>query len=78
LIKPRVDTPAFRAVANKLVELAVVEKKLVLVALVEVEKFEVRERIVEEEVRSTPIVEVGARYVLPAEPRTFQSRLFNQ
>jgi hypothetical protein len=48
LIKPRVDTPALRAVANKFVEDAVVEKKLVEVAEFEVESNAVKFWRVEE------------------------------
>jgi hypothetical protein len=57
---------------------AVVANRFVEVAFVVVLKVEVSEVIVEDAVSRTPIVVVGARYVLPAEPRTFQSLLFNQ
>jgi hypothetical protein len=61
-MRPRVELPAFRVVAKRLVEDAVVEKRLVVVAFVVVEfPLMVRFPTVEEAVRRIPLVVVGAR-----------------
>jgi hypothetical protein len=65
-MRPRVELPAFRVVAKRLVEDAVVEKRLVVVAFVVVElPLMVRFPTVEEAVRIMPRVVVGARYPSP-------------
>ena len=75
MVAPKVEGPAVRFVVKRLVEEARVEKRLVVVALVEVEKVVVSARIVEEEFTKMPRVVVGARY---PSPWTVKSRLFSQ
>jgi hypothetical protein len=61
VIAPRVELPAFKAVAKRLVEEAVVAKKLVVVALVEVDQRAVKFwRVVEE--RATRLVVVAVPF----------------
>ena len=75
VIAPSVDTPAFRAVAKRLVVDAVVEKKLVEVALVVVPNVFVRARIVDDELTKIPRVEVGARYPFPCTDQSLKRLL---
>ena len=67
VIAPKVALPAFKAVAKRLVEEAVVEKKFVVVALVEVEFKAVKFCKVEEAVvRKPPVDSTWKRAVLAA------------
>ena len=74
VIAPEVIAEAVRFEVKRLVDDAVVAKKLVDVALVEVLKVLVRANMVEEAEMMRPRVDVGARYPLPCTERSRNER----